>query len=299
MPCFGPLSAYRPTKKSGDRRLVFDPRKSDTGIKILIPCGQCVGCRLERSRQWAMRAMHEKQMHDASCFLTLTYSDDFLPEGGSLVMRDYVLFMKRLRKRFGDGIRFLGCGEYGDVTGRPHYHILLLNHDFDDRRPYGRASSAGHQLYTSKTLDSLWSREGRSLGLCVIGNVDFDSCAYVARYVMKKVIGKDLKPMIDPFTGLIKEPVFMTMSRRPGLGSSWYAKYGPHSYLFDSVVFNGCEVRPPRFYDSKRVGPCINDKLKVKRRRMAMLHRADQTLARLRVREVVALAKLKLKGKSL
>lgn len=300
MPCYGPLVAYRPPHGAGDRRLVFDKRKSGTGIKILIPCSQCAGCRLESSRQWAMRAMHEKQMHQYSSFLTLTYNDASLPEGGSLSMYDYVCFMKRLRKRYGNGIRFLGCGEYGDTTRRAHYHLLLLNLDFNDRVFYKKAPS-GADLYTSKELDSLWSSDGKSLGFCVLGNVDFDSCCYVARYIMKKITGNDTfdSSLYCPVTGIVREPPFMTMSRRPGLGSSWYAKFGPHSYEFDSVVFNGREVRPPRFYDSKRVGPCINDALKIKRRRKALIHRADQTLARLRVREVVALAKLKLKGRTL
>lgn len=300
MTCFGPLTAYRPRANAGDRRLVFDKRKSETGIRIMIPCGQCAGCRLEYSRQWAMRAMHEKQMHRLSCFLTLTYDDAHLPEGGSLSIDHYQRFMKRLRHHFGDGIRFLGCGEYGDTTRRAHYHILLLNCDFADRRFHKNAPS-GKALYTSKLLDDLWSENGENFGHSLIGDVDFDSCAYVARYVMKKVIGKDTfdSNLYCWDTGIVREPVFMTMSRRPGLGTEWYKKFGPHAYEWDSVVFKGVEVPPPRFYDNLRVGPAINDNLKKKRRRKAALNRADQTLARLRVREVVALAKLNLKGRRL
>ncbi|UDN67540.1 replication initiator protein [robinz microvirus RP_40] len=299
MTCYGPIAAYRPLRKEGgDRRLVFDPRKSETGVRMLIPCGRCTGCRLERSRQWAMRCMHEKQMHRASSFVTLTYDKDSLPEGGSLSLAHYTRFMKRLRHKFGDGVRFCGCGEYGDVTFRPHYHLLLLNVDFGDRKYY-KCSDSGLPLYVSKELDSLWSEDGKQFGLCNIGNVDFDSCCYVARYIMKKVIGDDTfdSSLFDWETGLVKEAPFMTMSRRPGLGSSWYAKFGPHAYEWDSVVFKGVEVPPPRFYDNLRIGPAINDGLKKKRRRKAALNRADQTLARLRVREVVALAKLK--GRSL
>lgn len=301
MSCYGPIAAYRPQRKEeGDKRLVFDQRKSETGIRILIPCGRCTGCRLERSRQWAMRCMHEKQMHRASSFITLTYDDAHLPEGGSLSMDHYQRFMKRLRHKFGDGIRFCGCGEYGDVTSRPHYHILLLNADFNDRRFY-KPSGSGLPLYVSKQLDELWSENGEQFGMCNIGDVDFDSCAYVARYVMKKVIGNDTfdSSLYDWSTGLVKEAPFMTMSRRPGLGSSWYEKFGAHAYQWDSVVFKGVEVPPPRFYENLRVGPAINDNLKKKRRRKATLKRADNTLTRLRVKEVVALAKLNLKGRSL
>ncbi|ALS03680.1 VP4 [Gokushovirus WZ-2015a] len=303
MTCFGPIPAYRPQRGAGDRRLVFDKRKSETGIRILIPCGQCTGCRLERSRQWAMRCMHEKQMHNASSFITLTYDDAHLPKFGALSMDHYQRFLKRLRHRFGAGIRFCGCGEYGDITNRPHYHILLLNADFPDRKLYTHSAS-GHGLYQSKELDALWSEDGSQFGFCNIGNVDFDSCAYVARYVMKKVIGKSNAPdmsMYDENTGEMfwKPGPFMTMSRRPGLGTEWYKKYGPHAYEWDSVVFKGVEVPPPRFYENLRVGPLINDNIKKKRRRQAALKRADNTLTRLRVREVVALAKLKLKGRSL
>lgn len=297
MTCFGPIAAYRPPRKEGgDKRLVFDPRKSETGVRMLIPCGRCTGCRLERSRQWAMRCMHEKQMHNASSFLTLTYDDKNLPEGGSLCMDHYQKFMKRLRHKFGDGIRFCGCGEYGDVTQRPHYHILLLNADFGDRRFYKSSEGSGLPLYVSKDLSSLWP-----FGFSNLGDVDFDSCAYVARYVMKKVIGNDTfdSSLYDWETGLVKEAPFMTMSRRPGLGTDWYKKFGPHAYEWDSVVFKGVEVPPPRFYDSLRIGPAINDNLKKKRRRKAALKRADNTLTRLRVKEVVALAKLNLKGRSL
>ncbi|AXH77008.1 MAG: replication initiator protein [Microviridae sp.] len=253
-----------------------------------------------------MRAMHEKQLHSASCFITLTYDDRHLPEGGSLSMDDYQRFMKRLRHRFGAGIRFMGCGEYGDETDRPHYHIVLLNCDFPDRK-YLKSSNSGLPLYSSLELERLWSENGELLGHCNIGNVDFDSCAYVARYVMKKFKNKEkivgfidgVRVEVCPETGVIREPVFMTMSRRPGLAKDWYNRFGPHAYEWDSVVFKGVEVPPPRYYDSLRVGPCINDDLKKRRRRMAALHRADQTLARLRVREVVALAKLSLKGRKL
>lgn len=299
MTCYGPLIGYRPRRGAGGR-LVFDKRKSETGIRIPVPCGQCAGCRLDHSKQWAIRFMHEKQMHLLSSFITLTYDDAHLPEGGSLRIDHYQRFMKRLRHKFGDGIRFGGCGEYGDTTNRPHYHVLLLNCDFSDRKFY-KMSDSGLPLFTSKQLDALWSENGDCFGFSNIGNVDYDSCAYVARYVMKKIKGKDTCDfnLYDPATGIVREPIFFTMSRKPGIGASWYEKFGAHTYEWDSVVFKGAECRPPRFYDNRRVGPLINDRIKVKRRRKAALGRADQTLARLRVREVVALAKLKLKGRKL
>ena len=308
MTCFGPIDAYRPKRflangdPNPDRRLVFRKDKGETGIRIRIPCGQCAGCRLETSRQWAMRCMHEKQMHNASSFLTLTYSDARLPEGGSLSMDDYQKFMKRLRWKFGDGIRFCGCGEYGDTTRRAHYHILLLNIDFNDR-VYHKMSPSGAPLFTSKVLDDLWSDDLGNLGHALIGNVDFDSCAYVARYVMKKIDNWDTvkSGLYCPVTGLVREAPFLTMSRRPGLGSSWFDKYGIHAYKFDSIIMNGMEVRPPRFYDGKyeKINPEGLVRLKIARRRKAAIYKSDNTVRRLRVRECVMLAKLKLKGRSL
>lgn len=291
MTCLGPLTAYRPKAGSGDKRLVFDKRKSETGIAIKIPCGQCAGCRLESSRQWAMRAMHEKQMHNRSAFLTLTYNDKCLPPGGSLSLDDYQKFMKRLRWKLGP-VRFLGCGEYGDTTRRAHYHILLLNCDFTDKL-FHKLSPSGARLYVSRTLDALWSDERGNLGHSLIGDVEFDSCAYVARYVMKKIKGQDVYGE--------RLPPFLTMSRNPGLGATWFEKYGGQAYNWDSVIVNGMEVRPPKFYDSKvkSLDPDKIELLKKRRRRKAAMHKADNTVRRLRVREVVMMAKLNLKGRSL
>ena len=118
MTCYHPIEAWR---VHGDTKLRFVFNNSlDVKEHLYVPCGQCVGCRLERSRQWAIRCVHEAQMHRSNCFITLTYSPDFLPDPPSLNLRDFQLFMKRLRKRFGDGIRFFHCGEYGEQCGRPH-----------------------------------------------------------------------------------------------------------------------------------------------------------------------------------
>lgn len=300
MPCFGPLAAYYAKERNpnGKRSLVFRKDDSNTGVKLLVPCGRCSGCRLERVRQWAMRCMHEKRMYDSSAFLTLTYDDKHLPLDGSLSKDEFVLFMKRLRHETGDGLRFYGCGEYGDVSGRPHYHVLLFNFDFADKRAY-KTTKAGFQLFTSVVLDRIWRN-----GQCFIGSVDFDSCAYVARYVMKKVIGKDTydASLYDYSTGVVREPEFTLMSRRPGLGTGYYEKYGSEVYRRDSVVLNGREMRPPRFYDGKLELDDVVRLAKIKelRRRVALSKpRSEGSSRRLRVRELVAEAKMSLKGRTL
>lgn len=290
MPCYGPLTAYYPKSESGSNKLVFKKSDSGTGIGLKIPCGKCIGCKLEHSRQWAVRCMHEKRMHGASAFLTLTYSNANLPLGGTLVKRDLQLFMKRYRKYAGTGIRFFACGEYGETTHRPHYHVLLLNSDLVDRKPV--SSGSEYTLYESKILSSLWTA-----GSHVIGNVDFESAAYVARYCTKKITG----PMAaDHYQG--REPEFLVMSRRPGIGTAYIEKYQSEMYTHDNVIVNGVPSSLPRFYDTKYAS--LSDTcearlavLKIARRRK--ISRVDTGTTRLRVREVVTLAKLNQKRRSI
>lgn len=295
MPCFGPLKGYYSAEigKSGRRRIVFDVKLSLTGIPVDIPCGQCVGCRLERSRQWAMRCMQEKRMHlsQGSSFVTLTYDDEHLPMEGNAVTlrkRDLQLFMKRLRFcRKQKGIRFYACGEYGDRSGRPHYHVLLFNVAFGDQKRWSGARGDA-ALYTSRELQSVWTA-GNSL----IGEVTFESCAYVARYCMKKVTGDDA----EHFYGAT-EPEFTVMSRRPGLGAGFFKRYGADIYATDSVVVRGKRVRPPRFYDSLVVGPMLLEPIKRKRKVEAVkVKKIDNCSRRRYVKERVLRAQLSLKTK--
>lgn len=306
MPCFGPLTAYRSKEigASGKRSLVFNPAASFSGVPISIPCGQCVGCRLERSRQWAVRCTHENMLHEESVFVTLTYDDDNLPFGGTLVKRDVSMFCKRLHNRLlrsrGVGIRYYGCGEYGEKTNRPHYHLCVFGYAPPDKEVYVPARDGRAALYSSRALSELWPQ-----GLTVLGDVTFDSAAYCARYIMKKVLGPDAWQMYQRFdcsTGEIidMEPEFTVMSRRPGIGLEWFNKYGKHAFQLDSVVINGREVRPPRYYDSKYelVDADHLELLKRKRRAKAIvLARPDKSSARRRVCETVAIATLKQKGR--
>lgn len=299
MPCYAPLTGYysRERTANGKRGIVFKVDLAFSGVPLRLPCGQCVGCRLEHSRQWAMRCMHEKRLHRDNVFVTLTYDDECLPDGGSLKKRDLQLFMKRLRKARGAGVRFYACGEYGENTSRPHYHAILFNCDFPDKKFY-KNNKAGDPLYTSAELEKIWP-----LGLCTIGEVTFDSAAYVARYIMKKIKGdlaEDHYMRVDQYGEIFSlVPEFTNMSRRPGVGRGWFDKYGAHAYAHDSVIVNGQEVRPPRYYDglyesvdSKRL-----EKLKKVRRRKAAAGRKDNTPERRRVRETVAMARLALKGR--
>lgn len=295
MTCYHPITAY----VGNGGRIVFDRVKSLTKVPLMLPCGQCVGCRLEKSRIWAMRCTHEARMSSSSLFVTLTYDDAHLPPGGSLSKTAVQLFMKRLRKAKGDGIRFYACGEYGDLNARPHYHLLLFNCRFDDRK-FLSINGRGERLYHSAELARLWP-----FGYNTIGDVTFDSAAYVARYCMKKVTGEqaeDHYAVIDA-DGVVYDrlPEFALMSRRPGIGSGYYEKYGQEVRDHDTVIINNKPVKPPRFYDLKteKAFPAEFVRIRRRRKKLARLNKDDNTPARLRVKEVIALRRLHEKKRGL
>lgn len=283
MPCYRPLQAWRSriVNSNGKRPLVFNRQDGFEDLEIEVPCGQCIGCRLERSRQWAIRCVHESKLYDDNCFITLTFREEDLPPDGSLDVDHFQRFMKRLRKKFpGQKIRYFHCGEYGDEGGRPHYHACLFNFDFEDKEPFKRIDSG--YLYTSETLESLWP-----FGFCTIGAVTFESAAYVARYITKKVTGEKADAHYQG-----RKPEYVTMSRRPGIGSDWYDQYPDDFKSIDTAVIDGKRVRLPKFYDEK-----LEDKellrVKAKRRQQAAKHEANNTLSRQYVREQVKLSQFK------
>jgi len=148
MACYHPLQAYR----LGDGQILFHDKGH--GDPIELPCGQCIGCRISHSKQWAMRCVHEASLYDNNCFITLTYNPENLPPDCGLIKSDFQKFMKRLRKSYpSNKIRYYQCGEYGDKNNRPHYHALLFGFNFDDW-VYLFDSPGGEQIYTSPTFFS-------------------------------------------------------------------------------------------------------------------------------------------------
>ena len=240
-----------------------------------------------------MRCVHESQLWTDNISLTLTYDDDHLPDNYSVNVRDFQLFMKRLRKHYsGKSIRFFHCGEYGDQTLRPHYHALLFNHDFEDKIVHSN-SKTGHLLYTSEILTSIWQN-----GHALIGDCTFESAAYVARYITKKITGDrsiEHYTRVHPITGEIHqvEPEYITMSRRPGIGSGWVSKYKSDIFPSDTVVINNHRVRPPKFYD-KHLEEKELELVKKQRIRYSRQKSADNTKRRLRDREFVQQIRMKL-----
>lgn len=242
MACVSPLTAYR-SPKGG---VSFSPKQG--GVKFNLPCGQCRGCRLERSRQWAVRCMHESKMHEFNCFLTLTYDDAHLPDNGNLYYPDFQKFMKRLRKRFkGVEINYYMCGEYGERFGRPHYHVCLFGVDFLDRKEF-RKGESGFMTYTSELLSKIWTD-----GDAFVGDLTFESAAYCARYIMKKLTGAAAvmqQIRLNRLTGELYQfvPEFTHMSLKRPIGRSFFEKYKDEIFPFDRVVVRGKESLPPRYY---------------------------------------------------
>jgi len=292
MPCYHPLRAF---KTAGGDVVFSELRRYDIAYQLSLPCGQCYGCRLERSRQWAMRCMHEASAFDVNAFVTLTYDDAHLPSDGSLRYRDYQLFMKRLRKVFAPRqARFYMGGEYGSETFRPHYHACLFNVDFADKVPFKKTGS-GMMIYTSSILEQLWP-----FGLSSIGDVTFESAAYVARYCMQKVTGRGAASYyerIDPDTGEIYSltPEFNKMSLKPGIGATWYSRFKSDVYPHDYVVVRGKEVKPPKYYDTlfDLADPFSMDEVKMARVEKAKTQHALYTPERLAVLEECAELRLK------
>lgn len=303
MPCYRPLKGYRSrvVNPSGKRGIVFNVNEGYSDLPVMVPCGQCIGCRLEKSRQWAIRCMHEASLYDDNCFLTLTYDQEHLPEDGSLHVEHFQKFMKRLRKKYsGRTIRFFHCGEYGEKNFRPHYHAIIFNFDFPDKRYFQKRGE--FRLYTSEILHG---QNGGGLwpyGHCLIGSVTFESAGYVARYVLKKLNG-DLADVESGPYGLSHyqtisvdsgeifdlKPEYTTMSRRPGIGKGWYDQFKNDVYPSDHIIVRGKKCSVPKFYDNQFEIEYPDEMriVKAKRKMSAGEHDDNNTADRLYVREQV------------
>lgn len=263
MTCYHPLKGYMVKyREDGQVKKIFcfsrgSIPKSAFDIEMSeVPCGQCIGCRIDRSRQWALRCVNEASLWSRNCFITLTYSPENYPVDGSLDYRDFQKFMKRLRKRFKgvdfqlkngrleQPIRFYCCGEYGELLNRPHFHACIFNFDFDDK--YLWSIRNGVPLYRSPSLEELWP-----FGFSTIGDVTFESAAYVARYICKKITGAMANEYYaDPETGVIRTPEFTRMSNREGIGRRWIEQFIDDVYPHDFIVHSGKRYKPPRYYDA-------------------------------------------------
>lgn len=296
MACYHPLVAW--INREG--RAVFAQVDGCTR-ELQLPCGQCIGCRVDRKRAWTTRLVHESQMHDESCFITLTYDDAHLPRNGSLHYPDVQKFLRALRKaRKGTRIRYYVVGEYGGETDRPHYHALLFGVRFADLVVHSQ-NRDGHTLFLSPELTKLWK-----LGNHLIGEVTPYSAAYCAGYCTKKITGEhaDLHyRRVDPSSGELVQivPEFSRMSLKPAIGLEWFKKYSGELHVHDGAVVGG-QVQPtPRYYDKltkDRDGETW-ESLSYKRYLRSLEFRAENAPDRLAAREAVAEAKFKLRKRKL
>lgn len=250
MSCFRPLAAYS-YAEGGKRvvKLLGNSVAPTSGGVIELPCGKCVGCRLERARAWSIRIGHEAQCWDSNLFVTFDYSPEHL-RSWSLYYPDFQGFMRRLRKKYGGvsvsprggrPLRFFVAGEYGEQYGRPHWHAILFNLHLPDEEEYKNGT------FRSTNLERLWG-----MGNCVIGRVTPQSAAYVAGYTQSKAYGRPeaYEDLVDSGTGEVgsRRPEFCVMSRDPGIGAFWYDRFSGDLFPHDSAVQDGKEFKVPRYY---------------------------------------------------
>lgn len=241
----------RPTKAFENPeggRPIFGFEGERDGLKpIDLPCGKCPECCKNYYTDWATRGSRELARWDSSLFVTLTYSDEHLPSGGSLDKAEIQRFLKRVKKHFGstksNPIRQIYCGEYGtQATRRPHYHAILFNLDFKDRK-FHRYSDQGNKIYTSATLNRLWPK-----GFAEFGDAEPGSIAYVFKYILKKKSRKEKKkPNYIERDGIQYKVAheFIESSRNPGIGAHMRQS---NSIKKGFLTVNGVKKKLPKYY---------------------------------------------------
>lgn len=292
MPCYSPLKGFQDAITGG---LVFK-RSQHTFKTLEVACGQCLGCRLDRALMWSMRIVHESVLHadyEGNAFITLTYRDPeecdssqfakghYIPGDYSLRKQHFQKFIKRLRKYFPQKIRYFHCGEYGEL-GRPHYHACLFNCSFNDMELF--KSTEGIHTYTSATLEQLWP-----YGFSTIGEVNYDTAQYTARYCLKKITGHmadDHYLRCDEYgVAYWLQPEYVTMSLKPGIGHDWYQQFKNDVFPADETPVPGKGVisKVPRYYQTILESEDPDQLKLVKAMRQAFIsaHRADFTPERL------------------
>lgn len=231
-----------------DKRIKFKPKDGYIDKPINVPCGKCIGCKKRKSNDWAIRCMHEADIHAKNCVVTLTYDDKHLPLDRSVKKGEVSYFLKQLRKKIAPKrCRFFACGEYGDKNHRPHYHIMLFGYDFPDKMFCGK-SDKGSMQYRSEFLEKIWVK-----GYSSIGDLTYSSARYIAGYLQKKLDIHELndeKYIIWPNYNYAVSLEFCLMSRRPGIGSYWYEKFESDCKK-DYLIIDGVKTGVPKYYRDK------------------------------------------------
>lgn len=294
MPCNYPITGYR--DRAG--KITFPGEGIEAlrpeGKRLAVPCGQCIGCRMDRASAWTTRLLHEAQITEekgrGSAFITLTYDALHLPRDHGLNVEHWQDFARRTRHNLGP-FRYFHCGEYGPETKRPHYHAILFGHDFSsDRIPIGKNHN-GNETYISPTLTYLWG-----MGTAQLGKVEKASAAYVAKYCINKRGGmkhaaENLREYTRTQNGKTWQvrPEYATMSLKPGIGAHWYQKYGKDIHPSDETIVEGKHVKTPKFYDTlyEKDNPEGMQTIKEKRAREGRKNRENNSKGRREAREYI------------
>ena len=290
MPCYKPLKCRQ--YYSGETMKMRTDFKSKNPNSEL-PCRRCLGCKLTKAKEWAIRCMHECRYHQESTFVTLTYNNEDLPKGGDLDHSDFQRFMYKLRNHQKENnlprVRFYMCGEYGEKNKRPHYHAILFGVKFPDEE-YLRTRGK-NRVYRSATLDRIWGH-----GRAETGCVSESSAGYVARYTLQKQQEEDLE-RICPGTGEIykvRKP-YNRSSLKPGLGYKYFEEFKTDIFPDDFVIDEKYNETPtPGYYRVllQRDNPEMAEDLRQRRIEKAK-NNPDNSPERLAQRETCKTAQVK------
>lgn len=287
---------------------------------LTVPCGKCIGCYVNNTRQWAIRCHLEDQAHEKACVVTLTFAEKYLPP--TLRKSDIKDYLKRVRSRIAhkdkrDGktprkVKHFACGEYGDKRGRPHYHVILFGiskNEADEmqkrtktvtaRRARGKSATASHTRKRARIAEA--AKPDAVSRAWPLGNVHSDALspaaiAYVAGYVNKK---RSQQKAADPHERISKDgecyryqPPFRLMSLRPGIGQAAREKFA--SSWRSKAVWQGVEVAVPKYlHEGWLKTATVQEQLELQeeltREAIKSLH--HKTPARLRAAETIAWSK--------
>lgn len=285
MSCYKPLiRLYNPDDREQSGRVYSLARFSQLSGKqlkyedlmynpkiMLIPCGQCIGCRIRQREDWTTRIELEARDYpkEEVWFITLTYDDDHVPgmitKTGEIMRKvqytwkpgekrpssiqillyeDIQKFLKRLRKAYRGKLRYFVAGEYGEQTARPHYHMVLYGWRPTDLENLYKIHHNGY--YNSKWLAELWG-----MGQIQIAQAVPETYRYVAGYVTKKMYEIDGKKA-NQYYELGQTKPFACMSLKPGLGDHYYQEHKAEIWRQGYIqCSNGKKAQIPRYYEKQ------------------------------------------------
>lgn len=267
-------------EKPSEWRSIWEGKKRYMINKIdIVPCGYCESCRIQRSKENATKCVLEsKEYPDGyNWFITYTYNDEHLPMidemvnektgeiyeddgtwNGTLVKEHRTKYWKDTRNYWDyhfhhNGIRFFECGEYGGTTGRSHYHAIGFNFPINkEDLVFYKFNRNKQPIWTCDKVAKLWQDEkGLQRGFVTIAKVNWQTCAYVARYCTKKMYGEYAE---DYYKSKGQIPEFINMSRKPGIGRAYYDENWEKIYKDDEIILEMKQglaqaVPPCKYYD--------------------------------------------------